>query len=101
MLSTSLSRSLSSTKDVHCSFRIAIEGEGIAICDGKEATICSGDSLLVPPTGTHEIHNNGSKRLYTFTVMVPNEGFVELIRSGVPDKLDAEDLAVLQRKSVL
>lgn len=78
-----------------------LEGEGIAICDGKEVAICSGDSLLVPPTGTHEIRNSGSKRLYTLTIMVPNEGFVELIRSGVLDELDAEDLAVLRRESSL
>lgn len=77
-----------------------LEGKGIAICDGKEVAICSGDSLLVPPTGTHEIRNTGAERLYTLTVMVPNEGFVELIRSGVPDELDAEDLAVLRRESM-
>jgi hypothetical protein len=27
--------------------------------------------------------------------MTPNEGFAELIRSGTPVELDAEDLAVL------
>jgi mannose-6-phosphate isomerase-like protein (cupin superfamily) len=73
-----------------------LKGEGIAICDGKEVAICAGDALLVPPTAVHEIHNTGVERLYTLTVMVPNEGFVELIRSGVPVELDAEDLAVLR-----
>jgi hypothetical protein len=29
--------------------------------------------------------------------MIPNEDFAELIRSGIPAELDAEDLAVLQR----
>ncbi|MBD2512466.1 cupin domain-containing protein [Nostoc sp.] len=77
-----------------------LKGEGIAICDGKEVVIRSGDTLLVPPTGVHEIRNTGSERLYTITVMMPNENFAELIRSGVPVKLDAEDLAVLRRDLV-
>jgi mannose-6-phosphate isomerase-like protein (cupin superfamily) len=74
-----------------------LKGEGIAVCDGKGVAIRSGDTLLVPPTGVHEIHNTGVERLYTLTVMVPNENFAELIRSGVPVELDAEDFAVLRR----
>jgi mannose-6-phosphate isomerase-like protein (cupin superfamily) len=75
-----------------------LKGEGIAICDGKEVAIHSGDTLLVPPTGIHEIHNTGAERLYLITVMVPNENFAELIQSGIPTELDVEDLAVLRRK---
>ena len=78
-----------------------LKGEGMAICDGKSATIKAGDSLLVPPTGTHLIKNTGSTRLYTLTVMVPNEDFSELIRSGIPAELDAEDMAVLGRFDAL
>ena len=74
-----------------------LKGEGVAICDGKQVSIKAGDSLLVPPTGTHLIKNTGSSRLYTLTIMVPNEDFSELIRSGIPVTLDAEDLAVLGR----
>ncbi|MDZ7961262.1 MAG: cupin domain-containing protein [Aulosira sp. DedQUE10] len=77
-----------------------LKGEGIAICDGKEVAIRSGDTLLVPPTGVHEIRNTGSERLYTITVMVPNENFAELIRSGTPVKLDAQDIAVLRHNLV-
>jgi len=77
-----------------------LKGEGMAICDGKEVAIRSGDTLLVPPTGIHEIHNTGIKRLYTLTLMIPNENFAELIRSGIPVELDAEDLAVLRRESL-
>lgn len=43
------------------------------------------------------IENQGEGRLYTLTIMVPNEEFAELIRSGIPVALDKEDLAVLQR----
>lgn len=74
-----------------------LKGEGIAMCDGKEVPIRAGDSLLVPPTGIHEIRNTGSDRLYALCIMVPNEDFAELIRSGTPVALDAEDLAVLRR----
>lgn len=75
-----------------------LKGEGRASCDGKTILINEGDSLLVPPTGIHTIENIGRSRLYTLTIMVPNEDFAELIRSGTPAELDAEDLAVLQRK---
>ena len=75
-----------------------LKGEGQAICDGKTVKIKSGDSLLVPPTGTHLIENTGSGRLYTLTIMVPNEDFAELIRSGTPVELDEEDMAVLGRQ---
>jgi mannose-6-phosphate isomerase-like protein (cupin superfamily) len=78
-----------------------LKGEGMAICDGKKVAIQAGDSLLVPPTGTHLIKNTGASRLYTLTVMVPNEDFSELIRSGMPMELDAEDMAVLGRLDAL
>lgn len=77
-----------------------IQGEGQATCDGKTVAIQSGDSILVPPTGTHTIENTGSTRLYALCIMVPNEDFAELIRSGTPVELDAEDLAVLRRLPV-
>jgi mannose-6-phosphate isomerase-like protein (cupin superfamily) len=74
-----------------------LKGEGLAVCDGKSVKIQAGDSLLVPPTGTHLIQNTGSSRLYTLTIMVPNEDFAELIRSGIPVELDEEDMTVLGR----
>ena len=74
-----------------------LKGEGIAICDGKKVNIKAGDSLLVPPTGTHLIRNTGKNRLYALTIMVPNDNFSELIRSGIPVELDAEDMTVLGR----
>lgn len=74
-----------------------LKGEGVAICDGKTVKVQAGDSILVPPTGTHVIKNTGSTRLYALCIMVPNEDFVELIRSGTPVELDEEDLTVLSR----
>ncbi len=78
-----------------------LKGEGIATCDGKAAYIRAGDSLLVPATGTHEVENVGTGRLYALCLMVPNEDFAELIRSGIPVELDAEDLSVLRRSDGL
>lgn len=72
-----------------------LKGEGMAICDGKPISLHPGDSLLVRPTGIHEIRNIGRGRLYALCFMVPNEDFSELIRNGIPERLDAEDLEVL------
>ena len=78
-----------------------LKGEGLATCDGKTVPIQAGDSLLVPATGIHELRNTGSGRLYALCIMVPNEDFAELIRSGTPVELDEEDLRVLGRSDAL
>ena len=78
-----------------------LKGEGLATCDGKTVPIRAGDSLLVPPTGIHEIKNTGDGRLYALCIMVPNEDFAELIRSGIPVELDEEDMRVLNRTDAL
>ncbi|WP_413163505.1 cupin domain-containing protein [Capilliphycus salinus ALCB114379] len=74
-----------------------LKGEGVVSCDGKQVKIQAGNSILVPPTGTHMIENTGSTRLYALCIMVPNEDFAELIRRGTPVELDEEDLTVLTR----
>ncbi len=78
-----------------------LKGEGVAMCDGKAVDIRAGDSVMVPPTGVHAIENTGKDRLYTLTIMVPNEDFAELIRSGIPVALDEEDMAVLRRREAV
>jgi mannose-6-phosphate isomerase-like protein (cupin superfamily) len=74
-----------------------LKGEGMAVCDGKEVPLYSGDSVLIPKTGTHYLKNTGQQKLYALCMMVPNEDFSELIRSGIPSSLDEEDLQVLSR----
>jgi mannose-6-phosphate isomerase-like protein (cupin superfamily) len=74
-----------------------LKGEGIAVCDGKEISLHTGDSVLMPKTGTHYLKNTGRDRLYALCIMVPNEDFSELIRSGIPATLDEEDMRVLSR----
>ena len=77
-----------------------LKGEGLATCDGKTVPVQSGDSVLVPPNGVHILENTGSDRLYALCIMVPNEDFAELIRSGTPVELDDEDWSVLRRSDV-
>ena len=74
-----------------------LKGEGMAVCDGKETALHSGDSVLIPKTGTHYLKNTGRERLYVLCMMVPNEDFAELIRNGIPAPLDEQDLKVLSR----
>jgi mannose-6-phosphate isomerase-like protein (cupin superfamily) len=75
-----------------------LHGEGVARCDGKTQPIKTGDSLLLHPSSEHVIENTGADKLYTLTVMTPNEGFAELIRSGERVELDADDIRILQGK---
>ena len=74
-----------------------LKGEGMAMCDGKEVPLQTGDSILMPKTGNHYLKNIGSDRLYALCIMVPNEDFSELIRNGIPATLDEQDLKVLSR----
>ena len=74
-----------------------LQGEGIAVCDGKQTSLQTGDSVLMPKTGTHYLMNTGKERLYALCMMVPNEDFSELIRNGIPAPLDEQDLKVLSR----
>ncbi|TPW30489.1 cupin domain-containing protein [Martelella alba] len=80
-------------------FFYVLEGEGIAASDGEEMPIKKGDALMLRPGSEHIVKNTGSSKLYTLTVMTPNQDFAELIRSGEPVELDAEDLQVLTGKA--
>ncbi len=72
-----------------------LKGTGRAHCDGSTVDLAPGDTLLVRPGSEHVIENTGAGKLYTLTVMIPNEGFAELIRKGTPVPLDDEDRALL------
>jgi len=50
-----------------------------------------GDALFAAARQRARDQNTGPGKLYTLTVMTPNEGFAELIRSGQPVELDEED----------
>jgi mannose-6-phosphate isomerase-like protein (cupin superfamily) len=70
-------------------------GEGTAQVAGQRIPLSRGDSLLLTPGTEHVIENTGRSRLYCMTTMVPDENFAALILSGLPDHLDAEDIAIL------
>lgn len=74
-----------------------LSGTGIAYCNGVARAVKPGDSVIVRPGHEHVVENTGTDRLYCLTVMIPNEGFAELIRNGLPMPLDTADLAVLER----
>lgn len=73
-----------------------LAGEGIALCNGARIHVKPGDSFLVRPGNEHVVENTGTTRLYCLTTMVPNEAFAELIKNGIPWKLDETDYAVLE-----
>lgn len=76
-----------------------LHGHGRACVGGEESgvwkNIAKGDALLVRPGVPHVVENLGTERLYCLTLMVPDEGFAALIRSGIPVELDDADRAVL------
>jgi mannose-6-phosphate isomerase-like protein (cupin superfamily) len=72
-----------------------LHGEGVAHCEGASVALGRGSAMLLRPGSEHVVENTGLGKLYTLTIMVPNEGFAELIRAGIPMRLDDEDRAVL------
>jgi mannose-6-phosphate isomerase-like protein (cupin superfamily) len=79
-------------------FFYVLHGRGRALCGGKTVELAAGDSLLLRPGAEHVVENIGDTKLYTLTVMFPDEDFAALIRAGKPVQLDTEDLAILSRR---
>ncbi|MDQ8022109.1 MAG: cupin domain-containing protein [Moraxellaceae bacterium] len=77
-------------------FFYVLHGEGVALSAGQEVPLRKGDALLLNVGSEHVVRNTGATRLYTLTVMTPDEDFARLIRSGERVSLDAEDLRVLK-----
>lgn len=74
---------------------VVLHGHGEASLGDATLQVKPGSVLLLRPGHSHAVRNTGSTRLYCLTTMVPDEDFAKLITSGVPDTLDAEDLAAL------
>jgi mannose-6-phosphate isomerase-like protein (cupin superfamily) len=72
-----------------------LSGEGKSVCDGEEIPLRKGESFIVRPGNDHEVVNTGTEKLYCLTLMVPNEGFAELVRGGFRVPLTAADKAVV------
>lgn len=77
---------------------VVLSGEGRALCDGRTEPLAIGDILIVPPGAEHVIQNTGPGKLYCLTTMVPDEGFSELIRNGIPVTLTDADRRVLSER---
>lgn len=76
-------------------FFYVLEGQGRASCGEASVDLARGSAMLLPPGGLHVIENTGPGKLYTLTVMTPDEQFSDLIRSGIPVDLDPDDIALL------
>jgi mannose-6-phosphate isomerase-like protein (cupin superfamily) len=74
---------------------VILRGQGLARCDGHEVTVHAGDTLVLPPGSVHFISNNGPGRMYSITLMSPDDGFADLVRRGPRAETDDEDRAVL------
>ncbi len=72
-----------------------LSGRGRARCGDKTYEIAKGDTLVLPPGVEHVVESVGPDKLYCLTVMVPNEGFAEMIRNGQAMALDEADRAVI------
>lgn len=88
------------THEAAYEFFYVIEGEGIATVGGRTIPVRAGDSFCALPGHEHVVQNTGPGKLYCLTLMIPNEGFAELVRSGERRLLAPEDLATLQRRPV-
>jgi len=80
---------------------VVLAGEGVALYDGRESPVASGDIVIVPPGTEHIVRNTGPGKLYCLTTMIPDEGFSDLIRRGIPMSIDDEDRRVLCERSVV
>ncbi len=76
---------------------VFLAGSGVAHCDGVSTPVAAGDVIVLPATSVHQVVNLGAERMYSITLMTPDDGFADLVRSGEPVPLDEDDLAVLRR----
>lgn len=72
-----------------------LSGRGRASCGETIHELAQGDTLVLPPGMEHVVENTGTEKLYCLTVMVPNEGFAEMVRDGQPMTLDEADRATI------
>lgn len=74
---------------------VVLRGEGVADCDGNTVDLHAGDTLVLPQGSLHFITNTGAGRMYTVTLMCPDDGFADLVRRGPAAPTDDEDRAAL------
>jgi mannose-6-phosphate isomerase-like protein (cupin superfamily) len=79
---------------------LILRGRGVANSDSREVGLAAGDTLVLPPTSVHFIRNTGDGRMYSVTLMSPDDGFADLIRRGPLAATDNEDRAALASASL-
>lgn len=71
-------------------------GSGVAFCGDDRFPVSQGDCVVFPPLSVHGIDNFSSEKLYCLQIMLPNEMFVEFVKSGkAVGRLSDEDLCNL------
>jgi mannose-6-phosphate isomerase-like protein (cupin superfamily) len=83
------------THPVSTELFLVLRGHGVADCDGNEVPISAGDTLVLPQSSVHFIRNTGAGRMYSITLMSPDDGFADLVRRGPLAETDDEDRAAL------
>jgi mannose-6-phosphate isomerase-like protein (cupin superfamily) len=78
-----------------------LSGEAKSVCDGMEVHVKAGESFIMRPGHEHEVINVGQDKLYCLTVMLPNEDFAELVRSGFRVALTADDISKIARPAMV
>jgi mannose-6-phosphate isomerase-like protein (cupin superfamily) len=85
-------------------FVLAGKGEAVfgEVGDGADAgrgvqrvVVGPGDVAVFPPGVVHGVDNPGDSQLYCLQMMLPNEAFVEWVRSG--QEAGSLDVSALQR----
>ena len=73
-----------------------LSGNGVGHFEGESFDLEPGSLAVFPPKTWHGIDNINVERLYCLELMLPNDMFAELVRSGKPvGVLDDDDLCTL------
>lgn len=75
-----------------------VDGTGVAEIGARTVPLRAADSFCVLPGDTYRVESTGPGKLYCLSVLIPEDGFPQTVRSGERSILSAEDLAVLQRR---
>jgi mannose-6-phosphate isomerase-like protein (cupin superfamily) len=74
---------------------VFLRGQGRATCDETECEVKAGDTIVLPAGTLHHIRNTGPDRMYSLTLMSPDEDFARMIRRGPVAPIYDDDRSVL------
>lgn len=76
-------------------FFYVLNGNGMCVSEEVSQPISKGDSILIHPGREHEIVNLGKTKLFTLTIMLPDDSLFNTIINGTRELLSPEDIIVL------